>query len=93
MYQLNDVLEQLKSSVCIAKFKKADGTIREMRCTLVDTYLPEQYHGKGMLLNETDRNAVPVWDMDLGAWRSFRLDSLLEFSSANLHAARQFLTG
>lgn len=93
MYDMNQVVADLKSSVCIAKFKKADGTERTMRCTLIDHYLPEDYQGKGMLLNEVERNNVSVWDLDLNAWRSFRVDSLIEFGPAHLQAAKQVLWG
>ena len=79
MFDRTYVETTLKTSVCTAVFTKADGTRREMRCTLIDTYLPENYQGKGMILNETDRNSVSVWDIDNGGWRAFRLDTLIEF--------------
>ena len=93
MYNANKVIEDLKSGVCVAKFKKADGSERVMRCTLMDHYLPEDYQGRGMLLNEVEVNTVAVWDLDLSSWRSFRVDSLTEFGPAHQQAAKQVLWG
>lgn len=93
MYNVNEVVADLQNSVCVAKFKKSDGSERTMRCTLLDQYLPEQYQGKGMLLNEVEKNTISVWDLDLSAWRSFRVDSLVEFAPAHLQTAKQVLWG
>lgn len=69
-------------SKCIAKvvFNKSDGTVRMMNCTLMADYLP-------MVISEEQVAHVPrkqnddvlaVWDLDNSAWRSFRLDSIIE---------------
>jgi hypothetical protein len=71
----------LKHNVANVKFTKVDGTERVMRCTLKDEFLPEQYRGKGTILTE-GANTLRVYDLDNGAWRSFRVDSVLEVSVA-----------
>ena len=93
MFDQSYVIETLKNSICVAKFTKADGSERTMRCTLIPSYLPEDFRNRGMLLNEVDKNSVPVWDLDLNAWRSFRVDTLKEFAPAHLQAAKQLLWG
>jgi len=56
-------------------FEKADGTLREMRCTLKD--VPE-YERK----TENDKprkkaeGVMAVFDLDKQEWRSFRIDSV-----------------
>lgn len=72
-----ELKEDLKNGVYTVTFEKVDGTIREMRCTLQSSHLPQ------MLTEETPRHQRPeneatlsVWDVDAGGWRSFRVDSI-----------------
>jgi hypothetical protein len=75
MFNSNDVYDRLRSSVITVNFTKVDGTQRTMRCTLQDIHLPEQYRGKGTVLTEAT-NVMRVYDVDLGEWRSFKVDSI-----------------
>lgn len=73
-----EVSTNLKSAVATVVFEKVDGTLRTMRCTLMEQYLPEQTEKKsGKTPNDT---TLAVWDLDNGGWRSFRLDSIREIS-------------
>lgn len=76
--------EQLQNGVVTVVFEKKDGTERTMRCTLSDLYVPQV---EPQMLSEYDGNVPkstrqlndsvqPVWDIDAGGWRSFRLDSI-----------------
>ncbi len=77
----NYISEQLKNGVGLVRFTKANGEIREMRCTLNAAYLPPAQPGA---IDEEYRapnpEVVAVWDLDKNAWRSFRVDSVLEFN-------------
>jgi hypothetical protein len=54
-------------------FNKVCGEERVMHCTLHETMLPEtSIHSK----QKNNDEVLPVWDIDIGAWRSFRLDSI-----------------
>jgi len=77
----NDLYNFLKSNVAHVKFTKVDGTERVMKCTLKDDMLPEQYRGKGNMLTEAG-NALRVFDLDVGQWRSFKPESVLQLSAA-----------
>jgi WYL_2, Sm-like SH3 beta-barrel fold len=77
----NDLYNFLKNNVAHVKFTKVDGTERVMRCTLKDDMLPEQYRGKGSMLTEAG-NALRVFDLDVGQWRSFKPESVLQLSAA-----------
>ena len=77
----NDLYNFLKNNVAHIKFTKVDGTERVMRCTLKDDMLPEQYRGKGSMLTEAG-NALRVFDLDVGQWRSFKPESVLQLSAA-----------
>ncbi len=69
--------ETLEGNVVTVTFEKVDGTLREMRCTLLPEYLPKMLTEEG---SETqvnrirDPNILSVWDIDSGGWRSIRLD-------------------
>ena len=65
----------LQNNICIAVFEKADGTKREMMCTLLDQFLPS------LVITEDEqpqkeRDSIVVWDLDKKDWRSFRYDRL-----------------
>lgn len=51
-------------------FKKSDGTMRTMNCTTKEGIRPvvENY--------KTSDTTCTVWDIDLGAWRSFKFENL-----------------
>lgn len=66
----------LQSDLCEVRFVKADGTKRNMRCTLLPTFLPEQTEASNV--NRTmNKEVLQVWDIEKEAWRSFRLDSVI----------------
>jgi hypothetical protein len=67
-------------------FVKADGTNREMRCTLDHTLIPET-PAKPVTIDgivseskkprkEPDPHSIRVFDLDKSEWRSFRFDRL-----------------
>lgn len=51
-------------------FAKADGTIREMNCTTKEGVRPVVEQKK------TSDTLCTVWDVDLGAWRSFKFENI-----------------
>ena len=71
---------------CEVKFRKIDGSERIMWCTLNDSLIPKQDEKpksdkpkKKQGMSES-KDHVIVWDLEKGAWRSFRCDSILRFS-------------
>lgn len=71
----------LQKAVYNVKFEKVDGTLRDMRCTLLPQYLPvvevtEETEAKPV--RAKNPNVIAVWDIDKAAWRSFRIDSVKE---------------
>jgi bifunctional DNA-binding transcriptional regulator/antitoxin component of YhaV-PrlF toxin-antitoxin module len=74
----SEMTEVLKNHVCVVSFEKVDGEFRKMRCTLMESYLPTIESSKGSPRIFPD-NVIPVWDIDKGAWRSFRVDKVLTF--------------
>jgi hypothetical protein len=73
----------LKENVMIVDFRKADGTPRIMRCTLKSSYLPSiSAPVKKARLHSNE--SISVWDVDLSAWRSFRIDSISSIKHSEL---------
>jgi deoxyhypusine synthase len=74
--------EIIQNNVVTVFFTKVDGTEREMKCTLMAEYLPDQYQNNNtQLLQESlgrleNVNTLSVWDLDANSWRSFRCDSV-----------------
>lgn len=83
--------EVLKENLtnCIAKivFNKADGSVREMLCTLMTDYLPPQNVEESVrhLPRKQNDNVLAVWDIDNKGWRSFHIDSItnIEYIGVN----------
>lgn len=64
-------------------FTKADGTQRDMLCTLDQSQIPVNKHPKvNMVVNERnerkrpDEHSIRVFDLEKNEWRSFRFDRL-----------------
>jgi hypothetical protein len=81
MMDKNELRQQLQSNVAKVVFEKADGTLREMRCTLLAEHLPVSNTPQvAPILGENVRpenpNVLAVWDIENGGWRSFRMDSI-----------------
>lgn len=68
--------ETLVNGIATVTFEKADGSLREMRCTLQSSYLPPQLLQEGVTPRKENLDTLAVWDIDAGGWRSFRMDSI-----------------
>jgi hypothetical protein len=73
--KLNNILTQHVVSV---KFKKIDGSERIMNCTLKRKLVPV-YEKKTDRVNPTNDNLIVVWDLDKEAFRSFKVDSIIDY--------------
>lgn len=77
-----EMTEVLRKTDATVTFTKKDGTQRIMRCTLRPDALPEMITESTRTSTEKREldSTIAVWDLDLGAWRSFRLDSVVEIA-------------
>ena len=78
-------LNNLHDNICLVKFTKKDGSIREMRCTLKQNFLPAQTDLEEHVQRKASIESISVWDLDKIGWRSFRIDSVLEFYVGDHH--------
>lgn len=72
------VLDQLHAGVATVVFTKADGTRREMNCTLSEAMLPPKQEDNSKQARKENPDVQSVWDVDKQGWRSFRWDRLVE---------------
>jgi hypothetical protein len=62
----------LRNGIVNVTFAKGDGTIRVMKCTLHEHYLPESKEDTW----KQGSDSCAVWDVENSGWRSFRFDSI-----------------
>ena len=72
---LKDVL---KRKVVKIKFKKKDGSERLMKCTLLSDLVPV-YEKKTQRIKPENEETLAVWDLDKEAFRSFKIDSVIDY--------------
>ena len=75
--KLKDLLQQ---NVLEIKFKKVDGTERVMNCSLKKGIIPESENKPSAKIKKENENVISVWDIQKDAFRSFRLDSLIDYA-------------
>lgn len=82
------VKDALHKGIVTVAFTKANGETRQMRCTLRSDMIPvvpvAEGFGNGTKAKKENPDVQAVWDLEKGAWRSFRFDSL---SSVSFEAA------
>ena len=82
------VKDALHKNIVIVGFTKTNGEARQMRCTLRSDMIPAAPVAEGFDNGTKSKKENPdvqaVWDLDKGAWRSFRFDSL---NSVTIEAA------
>jgi hypothetical protein len=80
----------LQVSTITVQFTKADGTVRDMKCTLNPEELPDMVTAGPVdgIVSESakpkkapDHESLRVFDTDKQEWRSFRFDRLLKITA------------
>ena len=65
-------------------FKKSDGTIREMLCTLNQDFIPKSEKPQTKSASTVSKpkrkndDVIAVYDLEEEAWRSFRIDRVIK---------------
>lgn len=71
--------QAMQKGVVKVTFTKADGTLREMDCTLAEYLLPETTQAS----NHPEGETMVVFDLDAEGWRSFRKDRVITMEIYN----------
>jgi len=66
----------LKTNIATVTFKKKDGSIRIMQCTLDPKIVPAYVVTENKKTKKTNNNVMAVYDTEVEGWRSFTLDSV-----------------
>ena len=69
----------LKTNTVDLTFKKKDDTIRQMKCTLVESMLPTIEKKTDRVRKEND-DVLSMFDLEKGEWRSCRYDSITQIN-------------
>ena len=78
---LPELFEQ--GEIVQVRFRKSDGTIRDMRCTKNFDLIPEDKHpGAGGRIGRSDPHLFKVYDLEKDDWRSFRDNTVISFGVA-----------
>lgn len=83
-----------QKGVITVTFVKADGTVRDMKCTLDGAQIPMDKQPKGQAVTpidgivregrqrrEPDEHSLRVFDIDKQEWRSFRFERLQKITA------------
>ena len=77
----NEMQEMLHESVCKVLFTKINGDERIMYCTLNESMIPKTENTAETKNSKKENTEVqPVYDISAAGWRSFRWDSIKQFS-------------
>jgi len=75
-----EIISTLKNKVCTVVFNKVSGEKRTMTCTLQEELLPVVSKTTTTTYNSTSEDTVRCYDVENAGWRSFRVDSVIDFS-------------
>ena len=74
------LLDSLKSNIMVVTFRKVNGDIRDLTCTLQPEYWPVATKSTATTRSRVANDEVIcVWDLVDEAWKSFRVDSVIKF--------------
>ena len=69
--------DSLRESAYKIEFTKADGTLRKMTATRISSEIPLEKAPKESREITDTQNAVPVFDLDIGEWRSVTIKNII----------------
>ena len=75
------LIKNLQNKVLKITFTKVNGEERVMECTLQEHMIPETNPAN----RKENEEVLPVFDIDKGSWRSFRLDSITNIEALEYH--------
>ena len=78
----DEMKDSLHKGVCKVVFTKKNGDERIMHCTLQESMLPEQIDIEEQIQKKKPNpDVLAVWDVEAKGWRSFRWDTIKDFST------------
>lgn len=78
----DEMKDSLHKGICKVVFTKNNGDERIMHCTLQESMLPEQIDIEEQIQKKKPNpDVLAVWDVEAKGWRSFRWDTIKDFST------------
>ena len=71
------ILELLRQHDCQVTFRKVDGDIRVMPCTLRPAALPTKPVTESARTKAPAPGVISAWSLDKSEWRSFRINNVI----------------
>lgn len=84
IYSKQALVDALHAGEVTVEFRKVNGEVRTMPCTLKETLMPLRPVTDSVPAKEpkkVNENTISVWCTDKQAWRSFRVDSVISYST------------
>lgn len=78
--QINDLKNKLREGLVTVTFKKVNGDLRVMKCTLSRDVIPADLSPKGKVSISEDSKTIRVYDVTAKGWRSFLFENITEIS-------------
>jgi hypothetical protein len=80
----SNIQSKLTKGPFLVTFTKKDGTLRDMKCTLAEQFLPQHIKTETVskVVAEND-NLIKAFDLEKQAWRSFNVDSVISIFETN----------
>jgi len=75
----DELVNALKNGVVEVNFTKVNGENRIMKSTLKSEHLPPQIDIEEAISKKKNDEVLAVWDTEAAGWRSFRIDSIIEW--------------
>ena len=75
-----EMITMLKESECRVIFKKVNGEERDMRCTLMESILPELKSKPDDNKRQPNESIVRAFDINKQEFRSFKVDNVISFT-------------
>ena len=78
----SEMKDSVHKGICKVVFTKKNGDERIMHCTLQESMLPEQVDVEELIQKKKPNpDVLAVWDVEAKGWRSFRWDTIKDFST------------
>jgi hypothetical protein len=74
------LVSHLRYGPVTVDFQKKDGTMRTMKCTLLESAIPVYEKKTEIARTKTSDESISVVDLEKNEWRSFRYDSIKSVS-------------
>jgi hypothetical protein len=74
---------QLQTGVLVVSFTKADGSLRNMKCTLQPHLLPPHTIKEKTCASGENCDCLKAYDLEVNEWRAFKISKIISIFNTN----------